>query len=80
MKIYKITGYGGIVKLRIALMNKYVIPRPAVETYITICYICNCKNGANRKLVVQHIATKDFNERGQVDLIDFQSIADGKFK
>jgi len=32
--------------------------------------------------VVQHqpIVTKDINERGQVDLIDFQSVPDGEFK
>lgn len=34
----------------------------------------------NRKLVIKPIISKDFNERGQVDLVDFQSVPDGKFK
>lgn len=43
-----------------------------------IFIICDCKNSANRKLVVQPIVIKDFNERGQIDLIDFLSVANGK--
>ncbi|XP_008187612.1 KRAB-A domain-containing protein 2-like [Acyrthosiphon pisum] len=34
----------------------------------------------NRKLVIKPIISKNFNERGQVDLVDFQSLPDGKFK
>ncbi|XP_008188371.2 uncharacterized protein LOC103310808 [Acyrthosiphon pisum] len=34
----------------------------------------------NRKLVIKPITSNDFNERGQVDLIDFQSVLDGKYK
>jgi hypothetical protein len=64
-------GHGGNVKLRIAVANKYTIPRPA---------ICNFKKNANRKLVNKPIISKDFNKRGQVDLVDFQSVPDGKFK
>ncbi|XP_025414391.1 KRAB-A domain-containing protein 2-like [Sipha flava] len=38
------------------------------------------KKGSNRKLVIKPIVSKDFNERGQVDLVDFQSLPDGKYK
>lgn len=34
----------------------------------------------NRKLVIKPITSNDFNERGQVDLIDFQSVPDGNYK
>jgi len=36
----------------------------------------------NRKLVIKPITSNDFNERGQVDLINFnfQSVPDGKYK
>lgn len=63
-----------------AVANKYNIPRPAIEFFLSTCAICNCKKNMNRKLVVKPIISKDFNERGQVDLVDFQSVPDGKFK
>jgi len=34
----------------------------------------------NRKLVIKPITSNNFNERGQVYLIDFQSFPDGKNK
>lgn len=74
------TGHGGNVKLRMAVANKYNIPRPAIEIFLSTCAICNCKKNMNRKLVIKPIISKDFNERGQVDLVDFQSFPDGKFK
>ncbi|KAL4113234.1 hypothetical protein QTP88_016893 [Uroleucon formosanum] len=32
------------------------------------------------KLVIKPITTADFNERAQIDLVNFQSVPDGKFK
>jgi len=74
------TGHGGVGKMRAVLSNKFSIPRPAIETFLSICATCNSKKGVNRKLVIKPILSKDFNERGQVDLIDFQSLPDGKYK
>lgn len=74
------TGHGDIGKMRAVLSNKYSISRPAIETFLSICATCNSKKGVNRKLVIKSIISKDFNERGQVDLIDFQSLLDGKYK
>lgn len=74
------TGHGGNVKLRMAVANKYAIPRPAIEIFLSTCAICNCKKSMNRKLVIKPIISKEFNERGQVDLVDFQSVPDGKYK
>jgi hypothetical protein len=72
------TGHGGVGKMRAILSNKYSIPRPAIETFLSICAIYNSKKGSNRKLVIKPIVSKDFNERGQVYMVDFQSLSDGK--
>jgi hypothetical protein len=74
------TGHGGNIKLRVAMGNKYKIPRPAIEKFLSVFFMCNSKQGANRRLVIKPIITKDFNERAQVDLVDFQSTPDGKYK
>jgi hypothetical protein len=67
--------------VRATLSNKYSIPRPAIETFISINAICNSKKGTDRKSVIKRILSKDFNERGQVDLVDFhQSLPDRKYK
>lgn len=74
------TGHGGNVKLRNALHDTYYVPRPPIEIFLTVCETCNCKKPMNRKLVIKPITTADFNERAQIDLADFQSVPDGKFK
>lgn len=66
--------------MRNAAKIKYSIPRPCIEAYLGVCKSCNEKKSISRKLVVKPITSKDFNERGQVDLIDFQSLPDGKYK
>jgi hypothetical protein len=63
-----------------AIQKEYYIPRPAIEIFLTVCQTCSCKKSMNRKLVIKPIMSNDFNERGQVDLIDFQSVPDGKYK
>ncbi|XP_031334186.1 KRAB-A domain-containing protein 2-like [Photinus pyralis] len=74
------TGHGGRIKMEAALRMKYSIPRPAIELFISCCEPCNEKKQGRKKIVVRPIVSKDFNERGQVDLIDFQSMPDSKFK
>lgn len=73
------TGHGGNVKLRMAI-TKYSIPRPAIEAFLSTCVVCNYKKGAKRKVVVKPIISEDFNEKGLIDLVDFRSTPDGKFK
>lgn len=63
-----------------ALTNKYAVPRPAIEAFLSTCLLCNCKKGTKRKLVTESVISKSFNERGQIDFIDFESMPDGKFK
>jgi hypothetical protein len=74
------TGRRGNVKLRMALINKYAIPRPEIEAFLSTCLSCNSEKPVNRKLVIKPIISEDFNEKGQVDLVDFQSNPDGKFR
>lgn len=74
------TGHGGRVKMEAALKNKFSIPRPAIENFISCCKICNEKKQGRKKVIVRPILSKDFNERGQVDLIDFQSLPDQNYK
>ncbi|KAL4090899.1 hypothetical protein QTP88_025657 [Uroleucon formosanum] len=74
------TGHGGIGKMRAVLSKQYSIPRPAIETFLSIYVTCNNEKGVNRKLVIKPIVSKDFNGRGQIDLVDFQSLPDGKYK
>lgn len=74
------TRHRGVVKLRMSIGHKYKIPRPVIQTFLSVCAICNSKQRANRKLIIKPIITKDFNERGQIDLVDFQSTPDGKYK
>ncbi|XP_060845125.1 KRAB-A domain-containing protein 2-like [Rhopalosiphum padi] len=38
------TGHGGNVKLRMALINKYTIPRPAIEAFLSTCLSKTVKN------------------------------------
>lgn len=75
------TGHGGRDKMLYQLKSKYNIPRSAVEIFVSLCKECNLKKSQNRKgMVVRPILSKDFNTRGQVDLIDLQSSADGEYK
>jgi hypothetical protein len=64
-------GHGGVGKMHAILSNKYSISRPAIETFLSICTICNTKKGSNRKLVIKPIVSNNFNEIGQVDLVNF---------
>lgn len=75
------TGHGGRDKILHNLKKECNIPRMAVEVYVELCKTCNMKKThKNAGLVVKPIISKDINIRGQVDLIDFQSCADGNYK
>lgn len=78
---HKATGHGGRDKILYNLKRKYNIPRMAVEIYGQLCKTCNLKKTQKHAgLVIKPIISKDFNVRGQVDLIDLQSCADGSYK
>lgn len=80
-EIHVSTGHGGRDKMLAALKPKYLIHRSAVELFVKCCKICIEKKQQTRKgLVVRPILSKQWNHRGQVDLIDFQSTPDGEYK
>lgn len=79
--IHKNIGHGGRDKMIYALKDKYCIPKPVVLIFCKLCNVCNLKKSQQHKnIVVKPILSKDFNVRGQVDLIDFQSTPSGSFK
>lgn len=58
------------------------ISRKIVEAYIRQCERCTekLKKKENKGIVIRPITANDFNDRVQVDLVDFQSLPDGNFK
>lgn len=75
------TGHGGRDTMLFYIKKKWRISRIACEIFIQCCSTCNRKRTTIRKgVVVKPITSKEFNSRGQVDLIDFQSNPDGEYK
>ena len=69
------TGHGGRGKMIEALRtSRYYVMRPPVEIFVACCRVCNQKKSSVKKLVVRPIMSSAFGERGQIDLIDFQSL------
>ena len=64
------------------MQDKYTrVPRWALELYTDLCPVC--VSALPRKVNTagsQPIVTKGFQRRGQIDLIDFQSLPDGDYK
>lgn len=58
------------------------IPRKLVSQYIRQCERCieKLRKKEKRGLVIRPIIAKDFNDRGQVDLVDYQSLPDGPYR
>ncbi|KAL4130765.1 hypothetical protein QTP88_008156 [Uroleucon formosanum] len=78
---HKATGHGGRDKVEQNLKNKYNIPRIAIQIFINLCTTCNNKKSKPCKgVVIKPILSADFNSRGEIDLIDFQSTPDRNFK
>lgn len=64
------------------LSNKYKnIARSIIELFLSLCEPCQ-KNqkGIKKGVVVEPMVFNEFNSRCQVDLIDFQSHPDGKYR
>lgn len=81
MDIHKSCGHGGRDKILYNIKNKYYIPKKAVELFASLCPICETKKNVPKKgIVTKPIVSRDFNLRGQVDLMDFQSCPDGEYK
>ncbi|XP_068215891.1 KRAB-A domain-containing protein 2-like [Palaemon carinicauda] len=77
------TGYGGRDQMLKELKKKYAnIPTKAVELFKSLCHECKKKRKwpMTKGVVVRPILTKEFSSRGQVDLIDMQSMPSGSNK
>ena len=77
------TGHGGRDKMMKVMSQKYAnITREAVELFKSLCAECmkKRKRSAIKGVVVRPILTNDYGSRGQVDLIDMQSLPNGLHK
>ena len=77
------TGHGGRDRMLKELQKKYAnIPTKAVELFKSLCQECQKKRKRpmTKGVVVRPILTKEFSSRGQVDLIDMQSMPSGSNK
>ena len=74
LEIHRSTGHGGRDRMLFALKNRFYITVHAINIFLNLCKICNTKKTQKHpNLVVRPLTSDDFNSRGQVDLIDFQS-------
>ena len=78
------TGHGGERKTHKKLLDLYCnIPRNLVHEYIQHCERCvekRKKSETASGVVVKPLSAKDLNERGQVDIIDMQTMRDGSYR
>lgn len=79
--VHRGCGHGGRDKMYAKIRDRFIIVRKAIDLFISLCPVCESKRNTPKKgIVVKPIVSQDFNERGQVDLIDLQSEPDGEFK
>ena len=77
------TGHGGRDKMVKELSKKYAnITHDAISFYKSMCIECQRKRKrpTTKGTVVRPILTKNFGSRSQVDLIDMQSMKQGKYQ
>lgn len=77
------TGHGGRDKMLKVLTPKYAnVTSEVVELYKSLCIECakKRKRAATKGVVVRPILSRDYGSRGQVDLVDMQSMPSGQFK
>lgn len=75
------TGHGGRDKILHYAEKQWVLTKGACSLFVSLCKTCSRKKTAPKAgVVIKPIISNDFNMRGQVDLIDFQSCADGEYK
>ena len=82
-KAHIATGHGGRDRMLKHLNQKYAnITTEAVELFKSYCIVCQEKRKRPKTtgVVVKPILSREFNSRGQVDLIDMQSAPQGQFK
>ncbi|XP_041366792.1 KRAB-A domain-containing protein 2-like [Gigantopelta aegis] len=74
------TGHGGRDKV-VKFLSRYAnITRESIELFKSLCIECQKKHATTKGVVVRLILSKDFGSRGQVDLIDMQSMTKAPHK
>lgn len=82
-RVHVTSGHGGRDKMMKVLSVKYAnLTREVVELYKSLCIECakKRKRPAVKGVVVRPILSHDYGSRGQVDLIDMQSMPNGNHK
>ena len=78
------TSYGGEKKTHRKLQDQYCnIPKSLVQEYIKHCDRCvekRRKTETSSGVVVRSLSVADLNDRGQVDLVDMQTMKDGSYR
>ena len=77
------TGHGGRDKMVKVLSKKYAnVTQEVIELYKSYCVECakKRKRRAVKGVVVRPLLTTNYGSRGQVDLIDMQSMPNGQYK
>ncbi|XP_026484875.2 KRAB-A domain-containing protein 2-like [Vanessa tameamea] len=75
------TGHGRRDKIVHALKDKYLVPIFAVTIFINLCKTCLSRKSFRKKgIIVKPLVSDDFNRRGQIDLVDFQTSPDQEYK
>src|ERR1700761_5620975 len=77
------TGHGGRDKMMKELSSKYAnITIDVLDIFKSLCLQCMKKRKRHgvKGVVVRPLITKDFGSRGQVDLVDMQSLPNGQYK
>nr|XP_049695688.1 uncharacterized protein LOC110378636 [Helicoverpa armigera] len=74
------TGHGRRDKIISALKDKYVVPIWAINIFLKLCKTCIAKKSLPKRGTVVKPTSDDFDRRGHVDLVDFQSSPDNDYK
>ena len=82
-RVHLLTAHGGKDKMVKEVNKKYAnVAQESLSLFKSLCVEChqNRKRSTTKGTVVRPIISKDFNSRGQVDLIDMQSMKQGEFR
>ncbi|XP_063600553.1 uncharacterized protein LOC134776736 [Penaeus indicus] len=77
------TGHGGRDKMKCSLGAKYAnITKEALELFKSYCTTCQEKRKQSKTagVVVKPLVSNELNSRGQVDLVDMQSLPQAQFR
>jgi len=82
LQSHESVGHAKIDRTWQKVQKKYAnISRQMVSIFVEMCPLCAVdKSIPSRKSVREPIMSDTFNDRGQVDLIDMQSVPDGEFR